>query len=413
VYILSTPVTIYAKESSLIPISEFLIKSDPVLYYDPKVNEVNAIKACHLINDTDLVLANGSVSVLENGRFVGQCAFTPMLPGDDQLIPYGLDSTVSIIKTLPQDLQLTTVETLVLSFRNQDGVQFPNGIITTYKHQKQTSYTIKNNSDRVIQKFYVDHTADTNHNGYVITTIPPNCIKSVIGFSRYQFTLNPFEEVNFVVCEEAFYTVEQSSQGDLITSVKTKLPQLLKLGVITQVVIDTIIQIVVQRDTLQALQQIESESFSEKNLLTWKSGSSLATPKVKDGIVFVEPLVNQALLDKVESILTLENKKRETRRIITQFNEHIKKIVDNQGRLRDNIKSLDKMPNSDLIKRYLKDLGTQEDDLFETRGKIEQLEAEEAKLDNDLKKMKFEVIDGAKKEKESMMIARGEIVKKN
>jgi len=189
----------------LIPISEFLIKSDPVLYYDPKVNEVNAIRACHLTNDTDLVLANGSISVLENGRFVGQCAFTPMLPGDDQLIPYGLDSTVSIRKTLPEDLQLTTVEKVVLSYKSVDGVQVPNGIITTYKHLKQTSYTIVNNSDRIINKFYVDHTADTNHNGYVITTNPPNCIKSVMGFSRYQFTLNPFEEVNFMVSEEAFF----------------------------------------------------------------------------------------------------------------------------------------------------------------------------------------------------------------
>jgi len=143
VYILSNLVTIYAKESSLIPISEFLIKSDPVLYYDPKVNEVNAITACHLFNDTNLVLANGSISVLEHGRFVGQCSFTPMLPGDDQLIPYGLDSTVSITKTLPGDLQLTTVEKLILSYKSVDGKHIPNGIITTYKHQKKTSYTIK------------------------------------------------------------------------------------------------------------------------------------------------------------------------------------------------------------------------------------------------------------------------------
>jgi hypothetical protein len=141
------------------------------------------------------------------------------------------------------------------------------------------------------------------------------------------------------------------------------------------------------------LQQIESESFSDKNLITWKSGSSLSAPKVlKDGTVYVEPLVNQALLDKVENILLLENKKRETRRVINSYNEHIKKIVDNQGRLRDNIKSLDKMPNVDLIKRYMKDLGTQEDDLFETRGKIETLEAEEAKLENELKRFSNEIL---------------------
>jgi len=224
-----------------------------------------------LTNDTKLVLANGSISVLEYGRFVGQVQFTPMLPGDDQLIPYGLDTTVSISKTLPDDLQLTTVESLVLSYKNTtDGRQIPNGICTTYKHQKKTSYVIKNNSDRIVQKFYIDHTADTNHNGYVITTNPPNCIKSVIGFARYEFTLNPFEEINFIVSEEAFYTSETTSTNDLTTSVKTKLPGLLKQGIINEELINTITNIVILRESLQALQQIESESFSEKNLISWK-----------------------------------------------------------------------------------------------------------------------------------------------
>jgi len=407
VYILSNLVTIYAKESSLIPISEFLIKSDPVLYYDPKVNEVNAITACHLFNDTNLVLANGSISVLEHGRFVGQCSFTPMLPGDDQLIPYGLDSTVSITKTLPGDLQLTTVEKLILSYKSVDGKHIPNGIITTYKHQKKTSYTIKNNTEKIIKKFYVDHTADTNHDGYVITTNPPNCIKSVIGFSRYQFSLNPLEEINFIVCEEAFYTNEHYTTTDLTKSVKTTLPNLLKQGIITEDIISTITGIVIQRETLQALEQIEKESFNEKNLLNWKTGSSLSLPKtLEDGTLYNDPLVNKALLDKVELILQLENRKRESRRVINSHNDHIKKIFENQVRLRDNIKSLDKMPSSDLVKRYLKDLDSQEDDLYTTRGKIEVLEAEEAQLDGDLKKLKFEVIDQSKKEKESYMVLR-------
>jgi len=64
------------------------------------------------------------------------------------------------------------------------------------------------------------------------------------------------------------------------------------------------------------------------------------------------------------------------------------------------------MPSSDLVKRYLKDLDSQEDDLYTTRGKIEVLEAEEAQLDGDLKKLKFEVIDQSKKEKESYMVLR-------
>jgi len=81
-----------------------------------------------------------------------------------------------------------------------------------------------------------------------------------------------------------------------------------------------------------------------------------------------------------------------------------KKIYENQVRVRDNIKSLDKMPSSDLVKRYLKDLDSQEDDLFSTRAKIDSLELEDAQIDIELKKLKYEVVDGAKKEREAFGI---------
>ena len=51
------------------------------------------------------MLANGSVSVLEGGRFVSQLQFTPMLPGDEQLVIYGEDGTVSVSKSLPKEEQ--------------------------------------------------------------------------------------------------------------------------------------------------------------------------------------------------------------------------------------------------------------------------------------------------------------------
>ena len=43
-----------------------------MLHYDPKENAVNAFRAVHLRNDTGRVLAPGSVSVVEAGRFVSQ-----------------------------------------------------------------------------------------------------------------------------------------------------------------------------------------------------------------------------------------------------------------------------------------------------------------------------------------------------
>jgi len=61
------------------------------------------------------------------------------------------------------------------------------------------------------------------------------------------------------------------------------------------------------------------------------------------------------------------------------------------------------MVGSDLVKRYLKDLDHQEDDLTNTRNKIEELEAEDAKIDALFKQFKFEVVNDARKEREALV----------
>ncbi len=86
VYTINTPVTIRSRESALVTVNKWQMDAQLVLYYDPKINDLNAIKAVHLRNNSGVVLAPGSIAVLDNGRFVAQCAFTPMLPDDDQLI---------------------------------------------------------------------------------------------------------------------------------------------------------------------------------------------------------------------------------------------------------------------------------------------------------------------------------------
>jgi len=86
IYTINTPVTIRSHESALVTVNKWQMDAQLVLYYDPKINDLNAIKAVHLRNNSSAVLAPGSIAVLDNGRFVAQCAFTPMLPNDDQLI---------------------------------------------------------------------------------------------------------------------------------------------------------------------------------------------------------------------------------------------------------------------------------------------------------------------------------------
>jgi len=60
--------------------------------------------------------------------------------------------------------------------------------------------------------------------GFVITT-KESCIKSVVGFSRFEFSLNPSQKVEFVVIEEAIY---DSSISDLTNFISRVAPTLLK-----------------------------------------------------------------------------------------------------------------------------------------------------------------------------------------
>lgn len=83
------------------------------------------------------------------------------------------------------------------------------------KSVKRTTYVLKNNStERVVDKFYIDHVADPGHKGYVVTT-KENSIKAVMGFSRFSFSLKPQQEITFVVEEEAFFTTSQLGTRDL------------------------------------------------------------------------------------------------------------------------------------------------------------------------------------------------------
>jgi len=395
VYTISKPITILAKESSLVSIAQYYIKGDPVLYYDPKVNEVNAIKAFHIINDTNTVLSNGSISVLENGRFVGQCDFPPMIPEDDQLIPYGMDSTISVVRSNPSNLQETNVENIEIKWDRENDRVVANGVIFHLRHLKRTKYVVKNNStDRDIERFYIDHSADSNHNGYVITS-SENCIKSVMGFSRYHFKLKPQQEIEFVVSEEATYSETYTHNSDLINNVKNRFPEFVAKGIINEVFVNTVREIIQHREVIEALKSIVTDSFNERSVSLWKFGSTVAVPQIRDGKVETTSLVPKALSEKVEYLLDLQNKKRDSLRLINSQKESIQKIFVNQNRLRENIKSLEKWKDSDLVKRYLRDLDVQEDIINTTNLKINDLESQDAKMSEliqHLKKLIFKMM---------------------
>jgi len=358
--------------------------------YDAKVNELNATRAVHLHNNSSIVLANGSISVIEGGRFVSQTEFTPMLPGDDQLIPYGLDSTVSIVKTTSES---TKVESVRILYQTSDGqLKDAIGCILSHRVTKRTSYVIKNNSTlRVIERFYIDHTADAKHDGYVVTT-KDRCVKAVTGFARYNFLIKPQDEITFHVEEEATYRTEVRSTLELVTFITRRAATLLDQAVLGKDTLEILKNVVKRSQAISALTVVESETFTERDALVWKGPSSIDP---EGGSI-----MPKALFEKVGKVLDLQLREKELVRIITSHNEHINKVFQNQTRLRENIKSLEHMSGSELVQRYLKDLDKEEDDLLKIREAIETFEKEKTTVQKELKDLKYETSSEARKIRE-------------
>merc|ERR1711977_507318 len=96
------------------------------------------------------------------------------------------------------------------------------GASVGHKKVKTTRYTLKNNStDRTVRKFYLDHSADSAHGGFVITT-EKDCVKAVTGWSRLECSLEPLEEKVFDVAEEASFSRRLTNSANIDAFLKAR-----------------------------------------------------------------------------------------------------------------------------------------------------------------------------------------------
>lgn len=380
VYEMKNPTTIYSRESALVPICTWQLKGVEVVVYDPKINEINAIKAIDLQNSSKEVLIAGSISVLENGRFVSQHEFSPMLPKEDQLITYGYDTTISIEKSLPFDLQesiLNEVELIYSQERRSDNNV--SGIKLHYLTKKVTCYKFQNNStEKSVNKFYIDHTADTKNGGHSIVT-KENCVKSVVGFSRFEFSLKPQEKVEFFIVEQANISSSKTTLNELESFLNKQVPELLKTKVkgLTSEFIESVRKVVGKKDLIDSLNKMKAENFTEYDLTKWIE------------YYFKSNVLSQNLKEKLRLSLNIRSKIQGINNDKTENDGTIQKNHENQKRLIENINSLEKLPSSDLMRRYLRDLSLEEDDLKVLRDCSEKLAKEMTEFEKERNKISF------------------------
>jgi hypothetical protein len=113
-------------------------------------------------------------------------------------------------------------------------------------------------------------------------------------------------------------------------------------------------------------------------------------------------LVEKELMDQVINVEDVKARLAEVNRKINSHQEYIKQVFQNQARLRENIKSLEKVSNSSLVDRYLKDLNQEEDNLIKTRQAIDHLERQKVQTEGELKALKLNLTSAASKHLEKV-----------
>jgi hypothetical protein len=376
VYDVAGTVSIRSNASAIVPIVSKTLPGDRVLQYDKKENEVALAKCIHLHNQSDLVLAPGNIAIFDGERFASQTQFCPMLPGDDQLIQYGEDGSTSVQTSQPSSRQSNELQYVrLIRSKEKDGVR---GCELVYKSVCATLYCMQNHStDRSVPKLYIDHTASTAHDGYVVTTTA-NCVKTATGFSRFEFSLAPQQQLEFEVLEEALYTSCLTSYNAVAAFLNDVAPKLVADDIIDETLVQALVEMLERNELLGILRKIENGvtvQLAEREKWAEKWATRL-------GACGTEIMATIGKKEQIEAVIS------EKRRLVQIERESISKISTIQERLRENIKGLEKVAADVLLARYLNDLNTQEDELHAANNKIDMYNEEIFKLEAELSSVK-------------------------
>jgi len=371
-------VTIRSGETAVVPVMANPIRGERVLIYEPKSSDVSVKRAVHLTNTTESVFANGRVNVLEGGRFVAQCEFAPMIPGDDQLIELGEDTTLSVVKSKPRELQENKAVEVEPIYGPEAGEQ-PRPLLRCILHHRQivvTRYVVKNNGVKRVPRLYVEHNAKTEHDGFVITSTE-HCQKQTTGWARYCVAVEAEAEVALEVAEEASYTEALGmSDTNISRFLSSRGKQLQEDGILNEGVVLALnhkVGLLRLSSLLDAL--ITPKNISEEMLISWEERDIPWSPPPCSGPEAAIADV-RALLKQVRDLGVTNKEMEEIKRKQSVDTNRVQKIFVNQERLRDNIKSMEHVRTGNLLDRYMADMDKEESDLIETRARIEAAEDE-------------------------------------
>lgn len=246
------------------------------------------------------------------------------------------------------------------------------GCVVERKNVKTTTYHLRNSSSiRHIDAFYIDHSACSHNGGYIITTTDRRT-KAVTGFSRFELTLPPAEEITFIVEEEVFFSNTYSGVGEIKDQLKSR-----TVGpVISSELRARLDRLIIRDGMIGLLRQVSRNanvSSDDVDALKTSAAEYFSNHEALRASVTV-------LIDKANQLREFKNDEVTILRKIQLQNNSIETVVQNQKRLRDNLEKLTEHGNSTLVRRYLDDMNRDEDTLIEARKNVLELTEEKEML---------------------------------
>lgn len=135
-YAIDQPVSIARQKSAMIPIVNGDIETEKVSIYNENVQRKFPLNGLRLKNTTNLHLMQGPITVFDGGVYAGDARIEDLQPKEERLISYAIDLGVEV-----EPLQKGGSSDMT-SIKIVKGT-----LISTYKHVREKTYTVKSRTD--------------------------------------------------------------------------------------------------------------------------------------------------------------------------------------------------------------------------------------------------------------------------
>jgi hypothetical protein len=360
------PVTVKRGQQCIAPFCKLDLDFEPVHYFDAAAsNKANTVmRGVKLTNTSNVILCAGRVLCLENSNVVGHMQFVPCVPGEEQLLTYIADDKVSVTKSKsPVQNAVTQVQlrTNAATSMESDGVS----LVVRRRLQFTTVYEIKNTGRETIPKLLLEHRADLHGDYHIVTE--EACVKATATTKQFSLTIPAMSTIKFEVVEAAeLHKVVPERSIRLYWD--NEEANLRASGCVSEELAVAIQRLSLRSNYLQLLERLRNSA----------NGSGLCGD-LQDLKLQLSAIEGTGALSRdVEDLYSALSRRSAVQHEIKETDAALQTIFRTQARLRENIeKLLEHLSGSDLVQRYLRDMGVQEDRIQLLESKLVSLREQE------------------------------------